>query len=149
MGVKVNCELVKKEMLIDGIYKFSVKAPEIAKVAKAGQFLEIKVTEDVEPLLRRPISIYNVDRENDIVEFIFPAVKTQSFNSLYALLSVKIPNLQLRTPSLKILSVQKSSNWQSEIVVALLLLTSELTIVFIRLIIVLLWILPFTVSVSI
>ena len=59
MGVKVNCELVKKEMLIDGIYKFSVKAPEIANVAKAGQFLEIKVSETGEPFLRRPISIYN------------------------------------------------------------------------------------------
>ena len=69
MGVKVNCELVKKEMLIDGIYKFSVKAPEIANVAKAGQFLEIKVSETGEPFLRRPISIYNIDGE--VVEFIF------------------------------------------------------------------------------
>ena len=34
MGVKVNCELLKKEMLIEGIYKFSVKAPEIAKIAR-------------------------------------------------------------------------------------------------------------------
>ena len=71
MGVKVICELVKKEMLIENIYKFSVKSEELAKNAKAGQFLEIKVTEDVEPLLRRPISIYNVDKENNIVEFIF------------------------------------------------------------------------------
>ena len=71
MGVKVNCELVKKEMLIDGIYKFSVKAPEIAKEAKAGQFLEIRVSEVGEPFLRRPISIYNLDRDAGIVEFIF------------------------------------------------------------------------------
>lgn len=34
-----------------------------------GQFLEIRVTENVEPLLRRPISIFNI--EEDIVEFIF------------------------------------------------------------------------------
>ena len=71
MGVKVNCELLKKEMLIEGIYKFSVKAPEIANVARAGQFLEIKVSETGEPFLRRPISIYNIDKENGIVEFIF------------------------------------------------------------------------------
>lgn len=69
MGVKVNCELVKKEKVIDGIYKFSVKSPEIAKEAKAGQFLEIKVSETGEPFLRRPISIFNIDGE--IVEFIF------------------------------------------------------------------------------
>lgn len=71
MGVKVKCELLKKEMLIEGIYKFSVKAPEIAKAARAGQFLEIKVSETGEPFLRRPISIYNIDKENGIVEFIF------------------------------------------------------------------------------
>lgn len=69
MGVKVKCELVKKEKLIEGIYKFSVKAPEIARTAKPGQFLEIKVSETGEPYLRRPISIYNID--GDIVEFIF------------------------------------------------------------------------------
>lgn len=34
-----------------------------------GQFLEIRVTDEIEPLLRRPISIYNV--EGDIVEFVF------------------------------------------------------------------------------
>ena len=69
MGVKVKCELVKREKLIEGIYKFSVKAPEITKEAKAGQFLEIKVSETGEPYLRRPISIFNID--GDIVEFIF------------------------------------------------------------------------------
>lgn len=34
-----------------------------------GQFLNIRVSEEIEPLLRRPISIYNVEDEN--VEFIF------------------------------------------------------------------------------
>lgn len=69
MGVKVKCELVKKEKLIEGIYKYTVKAPEIAKEAKAGQFLEIRVSEVGEPFLRRPISIFNIDGEN--IEFIF------------------------------------------------------------------------------
>ncbi len=71
MAVKILAELVKKEKLIEGIYKFSVKAPQIAETAKAGQFLEIKVSKTGEPFLRRPISIYNLDKENGIVEFIF------------------------------------------------------------------------------
>jgi dihydroorotate dehydrogenase electron transfer subunit len=71
MAVKILAELVKKEKIIEGIYKFSVKAPEIAETAKAGQFLEIKVSGTGEPFLRRPISIYNVEKENGIVEFIF------------------------------------------------------------------------------
>lgn len=71
MGVKLECELIKKEMLVDGIYKFSVKAPEIVALAKPGQFLEIKVSKEQEPFLRRPISIYNLDKENGNLEFIF------------------------------------------------------------------------------
>ena len=71
MGVKLQCQLVKKEKLTEGIYKFSVKAPKIAEVAKAGQFLEIKVSMTGEPFLRRPISIYNIDKEHGIIEFIF------------------------------------------------------------------------------
>ncbi len=69
MKVKVECELIKKEKIIDGIYKFSVNAPDIAKQAKPGQFLEIKVSNTGEPFLRRPISIFNID--GNIIEFIF------------------------------------------------------------------------------
>ena len=69
MRVKVKCELLKKEKIIDGIYKFSVKAPDIAKDAKPGQFLEAKVSETGEPFLRRPISIFNIN--GDMIEFIF------------------------------------------------------------------------------
>ena len=50
-------------MIIENIYKFSVKSPEIANEAKAGQFLEIKVSETGEPFLRRPISIYNINKD--------------------------------------------------------------------------------------
>lgn len=64
-------ELVKKEQLKPDIYKFSVKAPSIVETAKPGNFIEIRVTDQTEPFLRRPISIYNLDRENGILEFIF------------------------------------------------------------------------------
>lgn len=71
MGVKVNCELVKKEVVAEGIYKFTVKAPAIASKAKAGQFLEIRISKTGAPFLRRPISIYNICKEEGLVEFIF------------------------------------------------------------------------------
>ena len=69
--MQLMAELVKKENLKPDIYKFSVKAEEIVKIAKPGQFLNIRVNNEVEPLLRRPISIYNLDKENGILEFIF------------------------------------------------------------------------------
>ncbi len=64
-------ELVKKENISQDIFKFSVKAPNVVKEAQMGQFIEIRVSEGITPFLRRPISIYNIDRENEILEFIF------------------------------------------------------------------------------
>ncbi|MCI8310165.1 MAG: hypothetical protein HFJ45_08435 [Clostridia bacterium] len=73
MPVQTISKIVGKEKLIDGIYKFSMKSKEISEFAKPGHFLEIKVSDEnyTEPFLRRPISIYNIDKENDVIEFIF------------------------------------------------------------------------------
>lgn len=71
MPVKINAKLVKKEEIAKEIFKFSVDAKEITDIAKPGHFIEIRVTDQVEPFLRRPISIYNIDKENGILEFIF------------------------------------------------------------------------------
>ena len=69
MPVHAKCKLIKKEKLTDEIFKFSVEAKEVAKDAKPGQFIEIRVSDEIEPLLRRPISIHNI--EGDCLEFIF------------------------------------------------------------------------------
>ena len=71
MAKTMIAELVKKEQLKNDIFKFSVKAPEIVNDSKPGNFIEIRVSDQTEPFLRRPISIYNLDKENGILEFIF------------------------------------------------------------------------------
>lgn len=71
MAEQLFAELVKKEQLKPDLFKFSVKAPSIVKNARPGNFIEIRVTDQTEPFLRRPISIYNLNRENGILEFIF------------------------------------------------------------------------------
>ena len=71
MPVNIKAKLLKKEELVSGIFKFSVQADEIVKTAKPGNFIEIRVNDDIEPFLRRPISIHNIDKENGILEFIF------------------------------------------------------------------------------
>lgn len=71
MAVNIKAKLLKKEEIAKGIFKFSVEADEIIKTAKPGNFIEIRVNDDIEPFLRRPISIYNMDRKNGILEFIF------------------------------------------------------------------------------
>ena len=70
MPVNIKAKLIAKEQLKPDIFKFSVQADEITKTALPGNFIEIRVNDDIEPFLRRPISIYNMDKEKGILEFI-------------------------------------------------------------------------------
>lgn len=71
MPKQLLAEIIKKDKILPGVFKFTVKAEEIVEDAKPGNFIEIRVSNQVEPFLRRPISIYNLDREDGTLEFIF------------------------------------------------------------------------------
>lgn len=71
MKKQILAELIEKEEIIKDIYKFSVKCEEIVKESKPGHFIEVRVSDQTEPFLRRPISIYSIDKEKGILEFIF------------------------------------------------------------------------------
>ena len=71
MPVQTFAKLIKKEEIIKDVFKFSVEANEMVKTAKPGNFIEIRVNDQTEPFLRRPISIYNMNKEAGILEFIF------------------------------------------------------------------------------
>lgn len=81
MPVHEKSKLIKKEQLNKDTFKYTIQSEKIANEAKPGQFLEIKVTEGFAPLLRRPISIFNVNKEKNQVEFIFQ-VKGEGTNIL-------------------------------------------------------------------
>lgn len=71
MAVHVRAKLIDKELLKEDIVKFKISSKEVAENAKPGQFIEIKVADNTEQFLRRPISIYDVDKEKGEMEFIF------------------------------------------------------------------------------
>ena len=71
MPEQMLAELVNKKKIIEGVYKFSLKAENIVNSARPGNFIEIRVTDQTEPFLRRPISIHNLDKENGILDIIF------------------------------------------------------------------------------
>ncbi len=54
--------VIKQEEIIPGYYRMVLSAGEAAKKAKPGQFLHVRCTSTLDPLLRRPISIHAVDR---------------------------------------------------------------------------------------
>lgn len=71
MSVSEQVEIISKEQLKDDIFKFVIKSKNITEYALPGQFLEIRVNDDIEPFLRRPISIHEINKEKDELVFIF------------------------------------------------------------------------------
>lgn len=57
-----------------GVYVIDFFAPDLARAARPGQFLHIRCGDGQDPLLRRPISIHAVDRQNGLVSIMFHVV---------------------------------------------------------------------------
>ncbi len=56
----------------ENVYVLSFHSPLISREVRPGQFLNIKVVEGSEPLLRRPFSIYNADGQD--LEIVFNVI---------------------------------------------------------------------------
>jgi len=73
METNLNCRIIENTRLIDNGYLMTLESMEIAAKAQAGQFIHIKLSEDL-PLLRRPISICDVDPKEGIVKIFYLVV---------------------------------------------------------------------------
>jgi dihydroorotate dehydrogenase electron transfer subunit len=58
--------------LCAGVFSLWLEAPDITRRVSPGQFLNVKVSDGVDPLLRRPISVCDV--EGDLVRIVFRSV---------------------------------------------------------------------------
>jgi len=68
-----TAEIVRTEKLADDIYRFTMKAPDIAADSKPGQFVMVRAGEGMDPLLRRPFSVHQV-AEGGLVQILFKVV---------------------------------------------------------------------------
>lgn len=68
---KHMCEITEKKEIAPNIIDMRIYSPDIAKQARPGQFLNIKCSDGLENLLRRPISICDIDKETHEVRFVF------------------------------------------------------------------------------
>lgn len=62
--------VINKQVMTDH-YKMVITAPKIAKKSEAGQFLHVQVSKNLDPLLRRPISIFHVDENRGTVTILY------------------------------------------------------------------------------
>ena len=63
-------EIIRQTSLADGIFDMTLKAEEIAKEAKAGQFLSVYLNNQSK-LLPRPISICGIDKEEGTLRIVY------------------------------------------------------------------------------
>lgn len=68
-----KAEVVSTEKLTGDIYRFTVKAPDIAADARPGQFVMVRAGDGLDPLLRRPFSIHQV-AEGGLVQILFKVI---------------------------------------------------------------------------
>ncbi len=66
-----NYRVVINEEISPGIYRTDVYCPDICSVAKAGQFVHIKISDSYDPLLRRPLSINSIDSDNGCLSLLY------------------------------------------------------------------------------
>ena len=60
--------ITDKKSIAREIYSFTVKCPEVAEIATAGQFVHIRTGNFT---LRRPVSICGIDRQNGTIRIVF------------------------------------------------------------------------------
>jgi len=65
----VNSPVVETIKVHENIFIQKIHSPEIARIVKPGQFLNVRVSINSFPLLRRPFSICDVDGENIFLMF--------------------------------------------------------------------------------
>lgn len=68
-------QITNHEERAPGVYRMEFISPPLAREASPGQFIHLKVREEgYHPLLRRPFSIFSVDRERGLVSILYRVV---------------------------------------------------------------------------
>jgi dihydroorotate dehydrogenase electron transfer subunit len=65
----LHCRVLNLKPVATGVFVLSLHAPELTTQVTAGQFVNIRVSDGIDPLLRRPFSIHRV--EGDAIEILF------------------------------------------------------------------------------
>jgi len=64
-------KIIETEKLTPLLFRLTIQSEYIAKNAKPGQFVNIKCCDGIDALLRRPISICSVNREQGLFDIVF------------------------------------------------------------------------------
>ena len=83
MAYRENAKILKVDCLADGVYEIWFETKDIAKAAKAGQFISV-YSNDGSRMLPRPISICKVENNNLRIVFRVAGKGTEEFSKMKA-----------------------------------------------------------------
>jgi dihydroorotate dehydrogenase electron transfer subunit len=72
--IQQKAKILAKDEVIPGVFLLGLHSPQVVSQSQPGQFLHLRVGEGPEPLLRRPLSVFQVDSQKGIVGLLFRAV---------------------------------------------------------------------------
>ncbi len=75
---QLTCPIIRKTHLTTDIFSLTLRAPELAACLQPGQFVMIRVRQEVYPLLRRAFSVARVFPQQDAIEIMVQRVGTGS-----------------------------------------------------------------------
>lgn len=67
------CQVIDQREIATNIYELTVKGELVHEMTEPGQFVHVKVNNSLSPLLRRPISIANIDQSRQTFTMIYRA----------------------------------------------------------------------------
>lgn len=70
---KELCQIVSQEKIADHIFELTLKGELVNEMHEPGQFVHLKVSDQLDPLLRRPISIAEIDKSKKEFKMIYRA----------------------------------------------------------------------------
>ncbi|MEK3989506.1 dihydroorotate dehydrogenase electron transfer subunit [Robertmurraya sp. FSL R5-0851] len=71
-----ECIVLSNQEIAHNIFELTLKGELVQQMNEPGQFVHLKVSDSVDPLLRRPISIAKIDQVNNMFTMIFRAEGT-------------------------------------------------------------------------
>lgn len=66
-----EASIISNEPLSDGYFVLTLSSPQIASLSHPGQFVNISVSDSLDPLLPRPISIYDADKSKGQLKILY------------------------------------------------------------------------------
>lgn len=70
----VTARVIKHKLIAGDVWELVIHAPEIAHLTQPGQFVHIRLTDTLDPLLRRPFSIADCDKAAGTLTLIYRVV---------------------------------------------------------------------------